>query len=127
VKVGAGSPPAEQIERLEIRIDELQEAIQRSQKLTLAGRACAVLGPTLLVCLLLGFLRLTLSEMMFAIALGIGGLVLMGSSYASTEELKLLLKQAEEDRNAAIDALDLIQSGEEHRGGDGVPARRRPD
>jgi hypothetical protein len=111
VKSRAGSQPLEQIEQLELRIEELREAIQRSQRLMLAGRACAIIGPTLLVCLLLGLLRFTPSEMIIGIALGIGGLVLMGSSKASTEELELLLKQSEEERNAAIDALDLVHSG----------------
>jgi hypothetical protein len=106
-----GSQPWEQIEQVELRIEELREAIQRSQRLMLAGRACAIIGPTLLVCLLLGLLRFTPSEMIIGIALGIGGLVLMGSSKASTEELELLLKQSEEERNAAIDALDLAHSG----------------
>jgi hypothetical protein len=89
----------EQIEQVELRIEELREAIQRSQRLMLAGRACAIIGPTLLVCLLLGLPRFTPSEMVIGIALGIGGLVLMGSSKASTEELELLLKQSEEERN----------------------------
>ena len=46
----------EQIEQLELRIEELREAIQRSRKLMLAGRACAIIGPTFLVCLLPGLL-----------------------------------------------------------------------
>jgi hypothetical protein len=111
VNFRAGSQTMEQIEQLELRIEELREAIQRSRKLMLAGRACAIIGPTLLVCLLLGLPRFTPSEMIIGITLGIGGLVLMGSSKASTEELELLLKQLEEERNAAIDALDLVHSG----------------
>jgi hypothetical protein len=49
--------------------------------------------------------------MIIGITLGIGGLVLMGSSKASTQELELLLKQSEDERNAAIDALDLVHWG----------------
>ena len=97
----------EQIEQLELRIEELRDAIRRSRKLMLAGRAGAIIGPTLLVCLLLGLSRFTASEMIIGAALGIGGLVLMGTSKPSTEELELLLQQSEGERNAAIDALNL--------------------
>jgi hypothetical protein len=72
VKSRAGSEALEQIEQLELRIEELREAIQRSQRLILAVRACAIIGPTLLVCLLLGLLRFTPSEMIIGIALVAG-------------------------------------------------------
>ena len=49
--------------------------------------------------------------MILGIALTLGGLVLMGSSKSSTEELEWSLKRAQEERNAAIDALELIQLG----------------
>jgi hypothetical protein len=106
------SDPVERIEQLELRIEELREAIQRSRKLMLAGRACAILGPALLVCLLLGLWRFTPFGMIVGIALGMGGLVLMGSSKASTEELELSLRQTEGERSAAIDALELVQFGD---------------
>jgi hypothetical protein len=53
------SRPAERIERLEIRIEELREAIERSLRLMLAGRVCVLIGPVLLVCLMFGLLDLT--------------------------------------------------------------------
>jgi hypothetical protein len=106
------SDPAERIEQLELRIEELQEAIQRSRRLMLVGRACAILGPALLVCLMLGVLRFTPFGMIIGISLGMGGLVLMGSSKASTEELDLSLRQADNERNAAIDALELLRFGD---------------
>jgi hypothetical protein len=42
--------PAEQIEQLEAQIDELREAIRRSRRLVVAGRACAFAGAALLIC-----------------------------------------------------------------------------
>ena len=36
----------------------------------------------------------------------------MGSSVGSTKLLELSLKQTEDDRNAAIDALELVQLGD---------------
>jgi hypothetical protein len=102
----------EQIERLEIRIEELREAIQRSRRFTIAGRACAVIGPTLLGCLMLGLLEFTPVRMIVGIAIAIGGVILMGSSRSSTEQLELTLKRTEGERSAAIDALELVQLGD---------------
>ena len=107
----ADPTPAEQIERLEAQIDELREAIQRSRRLVTAGRACAFAGPALLVCLTLGLATFTSARMVVGITLAIGGLVLMGSSVGSTKQLELSLKQAEDERNAAIDALEFVQLG----------------
>jgi O-antigen ligase len=79
----------------------------------LARRVCAVIGPVLLVCMMFGLLDLTSVRMIAGIALAIGGVVLVGSSRASTEQLELSLKQIEVERNAAIDALGLVQFGDQ--------------
>jgi hypothetical protein len=104
--------PAERIEQLEIRIEELRDSIQRSRRLILAGRASAVLGPALLVCVMLGLIDFTPVRMIVGLALAIGGVVLTGSSRASTQQLEFLLKQTEKERSAAIDDLELIQAGD---------------
>jgi hypothetical protein len=104
-----GDPtPAEQIERLEAQIDELREAIRRSRRLVVAGRACAFAGVALLICFVLGLATVTPVRMIVGIAVGLGGLVLMGSSVGSTKQLELSLKQTEDERNAAIDALEFV-------------------
>ena len=102
----------DEIERLELRIEELREAIERSRRLRLAGRASAVAGPALLAGFALGLVAYTPTRMIVALALAIGGVVLMGSSRSSTEELERALRQAEAERIAAIDALELVQVGE---------------
>jgi hypothetical protein len=117
----------ERIEQLELRIEELQEKIGRSRRLMLLGRACTVLGPVLLLALLLGLLSFTPVEMVIGITLGIGGIVLMGSSKATKEDLGYSLKKIEEERSAAIDALKLVQVAggslgkREHRNAQGNP------
>ena len=65
----------------------------------------------MLVCLIFGLLDLTPVRMIVGIALAIGGVVLVGSSRASTEQFEFSLKQIEGERNAAIDALGLVQFG----------------
>ena len=108
----ADPTPAEQIERFETQIDELRDAIRRSRRLVLVGRACAIAGAALLVALIVGLAFFTPVWMIVGISLGLGGLVLMGSSVGSTKQFELSLKQTEDERNAAIDALKLVQLGE---------------
>jgi hypothetical protein len=102
----------DEIERLELRIEQLRDAIERSRRLRLAGRVSAIAGPLLLAALALGLVNYTPARMIVALALAIGGIVLMGSSRSSTEELERALRRAEAERVAAIDALDLVQVGE---------------
>jgi hypothetical protein len=112
LKISIGSHPVAYIEQLEIRIEELREAIQRSRRFMMAGRTCAIIGPALLSCFVLGLLEFTPVRMVVGIALAIGGVVLMGSSRSSTEQLELALKRTEGERSAAIDALKLVQLGD---------------
>lgn len=104
--------PTERIEALELRIDELHEAIARSRRLMFAGRGAAVLGPVLLLALLFGLVAFTPARVVVALALLIGGVVLAGSSKSSTGELERSLARAEDERNVAIDALGLVTAGE---------------
>ena len=99
----------EEIEDLERRIEALRERIERSRKLTIAGRAAFAAGGALLFCFVAHLLEFTPDGTVIAIALTIGGVVLSGSSKASTDELARSLKRAEAERNAAIDALKLVQ------------------
>jgi hypothetical protein len=108
--------PAEQIERLEAQFEELLEAIQRSRRLIVAGRACALGGGALLVCLMFGLATFTPIRMIVGITVAIGGLVLTGSSIASTAQLERSLKETEDKRNAAIDALALVKIKIDDRG-----------
>ena len=102
----------DEIERLEIRIEELREAIARSRRLRLVGLASAVIGPGLILGFVLGLVDYSPTCVIVAFALAIGGMVLMGSSRSSTDELERALKQAEAERVAAIDALELVQVGD---------------
>ena len=101
--------PAEAIEQLEIRIEELRESVQRSRRLGMVGGVCAIVGPALLACLALGALYFTPVRMIVGISLALGGIVLMGSSKTSTEQVERVLKQTESERNAAIDALQFVE------------------
>ncbi len=104
--------PAEDVEELEFRIDELQDAIARSRRLMTAGRAGAGVGVVLLLVLMIGVFAFAPARVVFALALMIGGIVFAGSSKSSTEQLERSLARAERERNAAIDALALVTASE---------------
>lgn len=108
----ANPTPADEIERLEAEIDDLREAIGRSRRLVVVGRACLFAGVALLVGLMLGLATVTPARMIVGIIVALGGLVLMGSSVGSTKQFELSLKRTEDKRNAAIDALALAEPGD---------------
>ena len=70
----------EQIEQLELRIAELQEAIQRNRRPILLERACAVPRPAMFREIFLGLFMFTPIEMIIRIALSVGGLALTGAA-----------------------------------------------
>src|ERR1700722_16257387 len=102
----------DEIERLEHRIEGLREAIARSRRLRLVGLASAGGGPGLIAGFVLGLVDYSPTRGIVPFALAIGGMVLMGSSRSSTEELQSAMKRVEAGRTAAIDALDLVQGGD---------------
>ena len=108
----ADPTPTEQIEQFEARIDELREAIRRSRRLAVAGRAGAFAGAVLLIGLVFGLVDVMPVRMIVGMVAGLGGLVLMGSSVGSTQQLELSLKQTQGEMNKAIDALEFVDIGD---------------
>src|SRR5271154_4919405 len=102
----------DEIERLELQIEDLREAIERSRRFALAGGASVVAGPALLVAILIGLVAFTPARTVFALALAIGGVGLSGPSRATTDELRRALARVEALRNAAIDGLELVDRGD---------------
>src|ERR1700690_2923207 len=101
-----------EIERLEIRIEELREAIARSPRLRLVGLASAVIGPALVVGFVLGLVDYSPTRVIVAFPLAIGGMVLMGSSRSSTEELERALRQGGAEGIGGVAALEHVQVGD---------------
>ena len=104
--------PPEQIEQLEIRIEELRNRSDTGRRLMLAGRACVLIGPVLLVCVLLGLVNFTPVRMIVGLALAMAGSCSRAAAEPSTQQLEFLLRQTEKERNTAIDSLELIQAGD---------------
>jgi hypothetical protein len=103
------SNPESQIERLEMQIEDLADSIRQSHKLMIVGRVSSAAGVLALILFALSSTPLSVAWLMTAIALALGGLVLIGASKSSTDELQQALTKAQMDRTAAIDALELKQ------------------
>jgi hypothetical protein len=112
IELKNGRPLMDEIERLELQIEELRDAIERSRMFVLAGRASVVAGPALLAAILIGMVAFTPTRTVVGVVLAIGGMVLSGSSRATSEELGRALARVEAERNAAIDGLDLVDLGD---------------
>jgi hypothetical protein len=97
----------EQISRLEDRIEELAEAIERCRKLMLFSKAAIAVGGPLIVAIMFGAIRFDPAVMIGAITAVIGGTVLLGSNSSTSQLTMAALKTAEQQRAELIGRIDL--------------------
>jgi hypothetical protein len=113
----------EQISRLEDRIEDLAEAIERCRKLMLFSKAAIAVGGLLIVAIVFGAIRFDPTVMIGAITAVIGGTVLLGSNSSTSQLTVAALKAAEQQRAELIGRIDLQVVG----GGDRGNLLPRPD
>ena len=97
----------EQIRRLEDRIEELAEAMERCRKIALISKVAIAIGGASILAMLIGAIRLDAMVMLGAIAAGIGGIVMAGSNRSTAQETAAALQAAEADRARLIGEIDL--------------------
>jgi hypothetical protein len=106
----------EQIARLEERIEQLAETIERCRKLMLFSKAAISIGGLLIVAMMFGGIRFDPAAMIGALTAVIGGTVLLGSNSSTSQQTMAAMKAAEEQRAELIDRIDLQVVGEGDRG-----------
>ena len=106
----------EQISRLEDRIEELAETIERCRKLMLFSKAAIAVGGLAIAAMVLGAIRFDPAAMIGAITAVIGGTVLLGSNSGTSQQTTAALKAAEEQRVELIGQIDLQVVGDGDRG-----------
>jgi hypothetical protein len=106
----------EHISRLEERIEQLAETIERCRKLMLFSKAAITIGGLLIVAMMFGVIRFDPSAMIGALTAVIGGTVLLGSNSSTSQQTMAAMKAAEEERAGLIDRIDLQVVGEGARG-----------
>ena len=106
----------EQISRLEERIEELADVIERCRKLMLFSKAAISVGGVLIVAMMFGAIRFDPAAMIGALTAVIGGTVLLGSNSSTSQQTMAAMQAAEEQRAELIGRIDLRVVGEADRG-----------
>lgn len=106
----------EQISRLEERIEQLADIIERCRKLMLFSKAAIAIGGLLVVAMMFGGIRFDPAAMIGALTAVIGGTVLLGSNSSTSQQTMAALKAAEDQRTELIGMIDLRVVGEGDRG-----------
>jgi hypothetical protein len=97
----------EQIRRLEQRIEELAETIERCRKFVLMSKIAIALGGLLALAMAFGLIWFDPTVMIAAITAVIGGAVLLGSNSSTWDEKAAALQDAERQRAELIGEIDL--------------------
>jgi hypothetical protein len=101
----------QEIVRLEAEIEELAVKIERCRKIRLAGRAAVGLGAMLFMAVIFTTVRYTPATLMGAIALVLGGIVVLGSNRSTSQQAVAALRAAEANRAELIGQLELTPAG----------------
>jgi hypothetical protein len=101
----------QEIVRLEAEIDELAETIERCRKIRLVGQAALALGVVLFLAVILTAMRYGPATLMGAIALVLGGIVVLGSNRSTSQQAVAALRAAEANRAELIGQLELTPAG----------------
>ena len=96
-----------EIARLEERIEELHQSLDRCGKIALAAQIAIAGGALWLVLAVVSILTFSPTGLFGALAAALGGVVLLGSNRTTREELDGQLQTLEDRRRALIDAMRL--------------------
>lgn len=95
------------IARVEARIEELSEAIERCRKLALAAKIAIAAGTVWIVLTLVWLIPYIAYMTVAAIAAVIGGVVLAGSNSTTWKQTEAALAASEKLRTEMIEQLEL--------------------
>ena len=97
----------EEIQKLEHRIEELAEIIERCRKFVLMSKIVIAVGGLLSLAMAFGVIWFDATVMIASITAVIGGAVLLGSNSSTWGEKASALQAAEARRAELISAIDL--------------------
>jgi hypothetical protein len=102
-----GDDLAEQVSRLEHKLEELAAAIERCRKVDLVGKAMLAAGVALIVLMVVGTMRPEPLPVVGTIALLVGGTVVFGSNASTWTQAAAEMKTAEMLMSGLINKADL--------------------
>jgi hypothetical protein len=103
-----------EIDRLEARIEELADRIERCRKYMLVSRVSIAAGGILIVAMIVGLVRFDALPILASLTVLLGGFVALGSNSSTLDEAATALQAAEAQRAALIGRIDLRLVGGSH-------------
>ena len=107
--------PRTEILRLEAKIEELTELIERCRKIILISKIAVAIGGIWLLALAIGLMRFDPVTMIGAIAVIIGGTVVFGSNTSTAKQTAAAAEAAEALRAELIGKMNLTVVTEQGR------------
>jgi hypothetical protein len=104
--------PADEIARIEARIEELAELAERCRKVILVSRAAIAGGAALLLVMMLGLFGSGQVAAIGSIAVVLGGIVSLGSNVSTLRQTMAAISAAEAQRSELIGRIDLRVVGD---------------
>jgi hypothetical protein len=103
----------DQISRLEARIDELAEIVERCRKVDLASKIAIAVGGLWTLAMMLGIIGDDVVAVIAAMTAVIGGIVVFGSNASTSQQTLAAMAEAEALRAELIGSLRLrvVDSG----------------
>jgi hypothetical protein len=103
----------EAIEELEERIESLGQAVARCRKISLAAKLAVAAGVIWILLVLLTIVSFDPATLITAMAMAIGGVVLLGSNATTWRQTEAELHSTEAERVSLIGRLHLSVVGED--------------
>jgi hypothetical protein len=104
--------PADEISRIEERIEELAEVSERCRKIILFSKAAIAGGVALLLLMMLGLFGSSQVAALGSIAAVLGGIVSLGSNVSTLQQTMAAISAAEMLRSDLIGSIDLRVVGD---------------
>jgi hypothetical protein len=104
--------PADEISRIEARLEELAEVAERCRKIILASRAAIAGGVAWLLLMMFGLFGSSEVAAIGSIAAVLGGIVSLGSNVSTLQETLAAISAAEAIRSDLIGRIDLRVVGD---------------
>lgn len=104
--------PADEIARIEARLERLAEVAERCRKFILASKAAIAGGGALLLVAVLGLIGANETVALGSIAAVLGGIVSLGSNVSTLRLTEADISKAEAHRSSLIGMIDLQMVGE---------------